>query len=152
MPSMGHYFDCWYVIVASEYPCILHIILMSPFVSIHVFTPNVSLLQSLMRINLFSLMYPFLDFYVEIYPKLVFWIILIFYNFEGLQFLAVLSSCTSTYCREVWGDDYSSYIVFSWSRTHGQLPRFLNYWPVSITLRDTSFTAIMAVTPLWNGP
>ena len=34
---------------------------------------------------------------------------------------------------------------------HDQQLRFLNSWPVAITLHDTSSSAILAMPPLWNG-
>ena len=46
MPLIEHSFDRLYVIGSFEYPCILHIILVSTCVSIHVFTSDASLLQS----------------------------------------------------------------------------------------------------------
>ena len=50
MPSMGQSFDHWYLIETSEYLRKLHIALVSTCVSIHMFTSDVSLFQSLIRI------------------------------------------------------------------------------------------------------
>ena len=43
-------------------------------------------------------------------------------------------------------------LLFPRSSIHVQQPRFLNSWPITIDLHDTSSTAMMAVPPLLNGP
>ena len=149
---MGQSFDRCCVIGASEYPCRLHIVLVCPCVSIHVFTSYASLFQTPIRII-------FLPWCIHLYISVLrsiqnwvfgsFWIIMI----------ARASNCWM-YDPPVLALTVGKYAVmilvltlfFPRSSIHDQRTRFLNFWPVAITLHDNSSCAMIAVPPLWNVP
>ena len=151
MPSMGQSFDCWYVIRASEYPCRLHIVLVSPCVSIHLFTSNDSLFHY--PINIICspwCIYVEISVLRSIQNRVLgsFWIFIIARAFNfWLCDPPVLSLTVGQYVVMIM----VLTLLFTCSSIHYQQPRFLNFWPVAITLHDTSSTAIIDVPPLWNG-
>ena len=148
---MGQSFDCWYVIRASEYPCRLHIVLVSPCVSIHLFTSNDSLFHY--PINIICspwCIYVEISVLRSIQNRVLgpFWIFIIARAFNCWLYVPpVLDLTVGRYVVMI----PERKIYFHRSIIHDQRPRFLNSWLVSITLRDTSSTAMIAVPQFWNG-
>ena len=152
MPSMGQSFDSWCIIVASEYPCRLNILSVSPCVSIHMFTSDDSLFQSPIRI-IFS---PWcIHFKISVLRSIQNWVIGSFRIFM----ISRAFNCW-LYAPPALALTVGHYAVmilvltlfFLFSSIHDQRPRFLNSWPVAINLHDNPSTAMIAVIPLWNDP
>ena len=151
MLSIGQYFDSWHVIGAFEYPCRLHIVLVIPCVSIHVFTSNASLLQYSIRMTFLFYISILISLYLDL-SKIEFlgsfWVFMI----EGA------SSCW-IYAPPALALAVGQYAViimflilfFPWSNIYYQRPRLMNSWPVEIALHDTFSTVMIVVPPLWNG-
>ena len=149
---MCNSFDCLYVISASEYPCKSHILLVSPCISIHGLTSKYSLLQSSIRI----ICYPWcinLEIYVLIsfhnWFLGSFWIFLIVRVSNGWMYAPPALALTVGQYAVIF---LVLTLFFPHISIHDQWPRFLNSWHIVITLRDNSYTVMMAVYLLWNGP
>ena len=132
---MGKSCVCWYVIRASEYLCRLHTSLVSPCVSIHVFTSDDSLFQSLIRMICPSWC---IHLEISVLRSIQNWVLGPFWIFMTTR----ASNCLILVIT----------LFFPCSIIHDKWPRFLNYLPVAITLHDTSSTTMIAVPTLLNGP
>ena len=152
MQSMEKSFYCWYVIGSYDYLCILHILLVGTCVSIHVLTSNASLLQSPKSI-ICSPWCIHLDISVlrSIQNWLLesFWIFLILMDYScWLCVPTELSLTVGQYAVMI----LVITLFFPCISIHGQQTRFLNSWPVVITLHDNSYTSIIDVPLFWNVP
>ena len=149
---MGQSFDCWCVIRESEYPCRLHILWVSPWVSIHMFTSNTSLLQSPIRI----ICSPWcIHFNIAVLRSIKNWVlgsIWIFMITKAYNFCPYDPPALAFTAGQYVVMILVLTLLLPWSIIHDQLPRLFNSWPVTTTLHDTSSTATMDVTPLWNDP
>ena len=149
---MGQYFDCWYVIRSSKYMFILNIVLVSPCVSIHVFTSDASLFQSLIGI---ICSHWFIHFEISVWrsiQNLVIGSFLIFMIDKACNFcLYAPHALTLTVDQYAVGILVLS-LLFLCSSIHGQQPRFMNSWPVAITLHYISSMAMISVSPILNVP
>ena len=152
MPLIGQSFDHWYVIGASENPCTLHIVLVRPFVSIHVLTSDASLFQS----HIITVCSPWcIHFKISVLRSIKNWVLGSFWIFM----IARDSNCWlyDTPELELTSWDYAVMIMiltlfFLHSSIHDHQLRFLNSWPVAITLHDTSSSTMISVPLLWNSP
>ena len=152
MPLIGQYFDRWYVIWSFEYLCILHIVLVIPCVSIHMFTYNASIFQSPIRMIYFPWCFQFEN---SLLISIQNWVIGSFW----ISMIVRASSCC-LYATPALALAVGQYVVmvivliflFPQINIHDQWPRFLNSWHVPIVLHDTSSIAMIAVPPFWNGP
>ena len=152
MPLMGKSFDHWYVIGASENPCTFHIVLVRPFVSIHVLTSYDSLFQSPISI----VCSPWcIHFEISVLRSIKnwvlgsFWIFMIVRDYNcWLYAPPALELATGDYAVRI----LVLTLFFPHSSIHDHQIRFLNSWPVAITLHDTSSSTMISVPPLWNGP
>ena len=147
---MGKPFDIWYVIGASEYPCRLNIVLLSPCVSIRVFISDASLLQSSIRMICSAWRIHFkISLLISIKNRVLgsFWIFMIMRASScWLYSPTTLVLTVVKYAVMI----FVLILLFHCSNIHYQLPRLLNSWPVAITIHDNSSTAMIAVPPLWN--
>ena len=149
---MGQYFDCWYVIGASVYLCRSHIVLVSPCVSIQMFTSNASLFQSYIR-TIFPPWCIHFEFfmlrYIQNWGLGPFWF-----------FVVVRDSKCCLYAPPELALTVGQYPVnimvlvflFPHNSIYDQRPRFLKSWTFTIILHYTSSTAMMDLPPLWNVP
>ena len=152
MLSIGKYFDCWYLIVAFEYPWKLHILLVSPCASIHVLTSDASLFQSPIRM----ICSPWcIHSDISLLGSIQNWVLWSFWIFS----IDRAYSCWlySPYALALSVGKYAVIILvtilfFPLNNIHDQRPRFLNSWPVTIDLHDILSTARIAVPLLWNSP
>ena len=152
MPLLGQSFDCWYVIGEFEYPCRFHILLVSPCVSIHVFTSDASLFQFPIRM----ICYPWcIHFEISLLRSIQNWVLGSFRIF----IIARASNCwlyaTPELVLSVW--QYAVTIMFlilffPHSNINEQWTRLLNSLPVPFSLHDTLSNAMIYVPPFWNGP
>ena len=148
MPLMGQYFYSLYVIGASEYPCWLHILLVSHFVSIHAFTSDASLFHSPKRIICSPWCIHFqISVLIFIQNRVLglFWIFMIAkaWNF-WLCDPPALPLTVGQYVVMI----PILKLIFACSIIHDRQPRFLNSWPVVIPMHDTSSTDMMGFLPL----
>ena len=152
MPSMGQFLNYWYVIRASEYLCRSYILLVSPCVFIHVLTYYDSLSQYPIII-IWSPWY--IHFVVLVLSSIQNWFLSSFFIFMIVRdytcwlyvppvlFLIVgLYAVTSMILK----------LFFARIIIREHRPRFRNSWPITSSLHDTSFTAIMAVPSILNSP
>ena len=144
--------DSWYGIGASEYLCRFYTVLAIPCISIHVFTPDASLLQSHIRI----ICSPWcIHFEISVLRSIQNWVLGSFW----IPVIAEASNCwlyappaiviTIGKCAVMI---LVLILFFYCSSIHYQRPRFLNSWPFKINMHDTSSTTMISVSPLLNGP
>ena len=149
---MGQSFDHWHVIRTSDYLCRLHIILLTPCVSMYGFTSKNLLFQSPIRISCSTWS---IHFVISVLRSIQNWFLGSFWISIKVRY----SSCWlyNTPFLTLTVGQYAVTILllillFPCCRIHDQQPRFQNYLPIGVYLHDPSSTAMMAVSPLWNGP
>ena len=143
MPLIGQSYHCWYVIGEFEYPCRLHIVLVSPCVFIHVFTSNASLFHTPIRIIYSPWCIHFeisLLIFIKNWVLGSFWILMITRDSSSWIYDPLAISITV--------DKYVVMIMvliffFPCSNIHDQQCRLLNYQPIVIALHDTFSTAMI---------